>query len=67
MKYNLKSFRRVAVRLPQHSEVKKIYSYAEQKVYINVDARPGANIILYEAPRNPRELPPENPVPQRRP
>ena len=51
MKYNLKAFARVAVHLPQHPEVKKIYSYAERKVYINENARPGANVILYEAPK----------------
>ena len=66
MKHSLKTFRRVAVRLPQHPEVKKIYSYEERKIYINVDARPGANIILYEAPKNPRDLPPEDFVPWNR-
>ena len=56
MKYNIKNFRKVAVRLPQHPEVKKIYSYAEQKIYFNVDARPGANVILYECP-DPSRIP----------
>lgn len=51
MKYNLKAFARVMVHLPQHPEVKKIYSYAERKIYINENARPGANVILYEAPK----------------
>lgn len=50
-KYNLKSFPKVLVRMPEHPEVKKIYSFTEYKVYINVDARPGANVILFEPPR----------------
>jgi len=63
MKYNLKAFKKVAVRLPRHPEVKKIYSYAEKKIYINVDARPGANVILYESPKPELDLPPEDFVP----
>lgn len=63
MKHNVKTFRKVAVRMPEHPEVKKIYSYAEHKVYINIDARPGANVILYEAPRRQEDLPPEDFLP----
>lgn len=64
MRYNLKTFARVMVSLPQHPEVKKIYSYAERKVYINENARPGANVILYEAP-NVQQVP-VRPEPWRR-
>lgn len=60
MKYNLKTFRKRALRMPDHPEVKKVVSYADHAIYINVDARPGANVILYEAPKNPRDLPPED-------
>ena len=63
MKYNLKTFRKRAIRMPQHPEVKKAVSYADRTIYVNVDARPGANVILYEAPKNPRDLPPEDFVP----
>lgn len=56
--YSLKSFRKRAIRMPEHPEVKKAVSYADRIIYINVDARPGANIILYEAARHPRESDP---------
>lgn len=64
MKYNLKTFRKRVLRLPSHPEVKKVVSYADRTIYINVDARPGANVILYEAPQ--ADLPPEDFLPWQR-
>ena len=56
MKYNLRTFQKKAIRMPEHPEVKKAVSYADRTIYINVDARPGANVILYEAPEDRRDL-----------
>lgn len=61
MKYNLKSFQKRSISLPQHPDVKKAVSYADRTIYINADARPGANIILYEAPKDQQV--PERPLP----
>ena len=46
---SLKTFRKMTIRMPEHPEVKKAVSYAYRTIYINLDARPGANVILYEA------------------
>lgn len=63
MKYNLRTFQKKAIRMPEHPEVKKAVSYADRTIYINVDARPGANVILYEAPEDHDDLPPEDFLP----
>lgn len=55
MKNNVKTFRKVIVHLPQYPDIKKIYSYEERKIYINNDARPGANVILLEPARDRRD------------
>lgn len=46
----LNTFHKRAIRMPQHPEVSKAYSYLDSCIYINVNARPGANVVLYEAP-----------------
>lgn len=63
MRYNLKTFKKKAIRMPDHPEVKKAVSFADRTVYINIDARPGANVILYEAPEDHDDLPPEDFLP----
>ena len=45
------SFARRNISMPQHPEVFKAYSYSDRCIYINVKARPGANIVLFEAPK----------------
>ena len=61
MKYNLKTFQKKAIRMPEHPEVKKAVSYADRTIYINVDAQPWANVILYEAPDQDDLLPEDFP------
>lgn len=46
---SLKTFRKRTIHMPEYPDVKKAVSYADRVIYINLDARPGANVILYEA------------------
>lgn len=62
----LKTFRKRTIHMPECPHIKKAVSYADRTIYINVDARPGANVILYEAPRNPANLHPGDFLPGRR-
>lgn len=67
MKSNrLKSFRKRAIHMPEYPHIKKAVSYADRTIYINVDARPEANVILYEAPRYPANLHPKDFLPGQR-
>lgn len=50
MKYNLKAFRKRYTRIPAHPEIRKLYSFPDRTIYINKDACPSANVILFEAP-----------------
>ena len=47
-------FAKKCVRLTQHPNVRKIYSFETEVIYINLAARPDANIILLEAPKADR-------------
>lgn len=50
MKYDLKTFAKRMISIPDHPEIKKAYSFPDKTIYINKDARPGANVIIFEAP-----------------
>lgn len=47
----IKRFCTRLINMPQCPEVFKAYSYSDCCIYINVKARPGANIVLFEAPK----------------
>lgn len=50
-------FAKKAVRLPQHPNVRKIYSFQDEVVFINLAAKPDAKLILFEPERpDPRSV-----------
>ena len=51
-----KMFRKRAICMPDHPEVAKAYSYKDYCIYINTAAKPGAKVVLFEAPNNKKAV-----------
>lgn len=44
-------FEKKAVRLPQYPDVRKIYSFQDEVIFINLAAKADAKLILFEPER----------------